>query len=152
MPCSHTTCPTLRKTDGPPVCAQKSVKLKCLTDRETRRTPDSVYMLYRLFEQHFSRQCLQCLMVKAYCPSDVFQNALRTCVFHFNNYKVPTAFLLVFKTMQRDSSRRGQQKTVSRLRRHVPTFTLMWTVHEMPPVSVIYIEGCACGMGNFARQ
>lgn len=73
---------------------------------------------YQVFKRHFCRQRLQCLMVKAnmvkaYCISDVFRNALiRTCVFCCNNSKFSTAFLLVFKTVHRDSSRRGEQRTV----------------------------------------
>lgn len=104
--------------DRRPVCAQKSGQLKCLTDREMCRTPHVVHIFYQVFKRHFSRQRLLCLMVKAnmvkaYCISDVFQNTLtRTCVFCFNDSKFSTAFLLVFKTVHRDSSTRGEQQTV----------------------------------------
>lgn len=47
---------------------------------------------------------------------------------------------------------RGTTNCVSHLRRYVPRYTPKWTVHEISADSVIYIEGCACGMGNFVCQ
>lgn len=82
-------------------CALKKCgKVKCLTNHETCRTPQVVCILYQVFKKHFSRQCLQCLMVKAmvkaYCTSDVFQHALRTSSSVSTTARFPLHFSFVF--------------------------------------------------------
>lgn len=61
-------------------------------------------------------------------------------------------FACVQDSAQRLQHERGATNCVSRLRCCVPRFMPKWTVRKISSDSVIYIEGCACGMGEIVCQ
>lgn len=96
-------------------CAlKKSGKVKCLANHETCRTPQVVCILYQVFKQHFSQQCLQCLMVKAmvktYCTGDVFQHALRTSSSVSTTTRFPLHFCLCSRQCEETPVGEGNNK------------------------------------------
>lgn len=146
------------RTTRRPMCAQKSGQLKCLTDHETCRhhrwcahytksssdtSASSVYSALwwkQIWWKNTASVMCSKMPFKDWCL--LFQQLQ---VFH-------CIFVCVQDNAKRLQWEKGATNCVPRQCRYVPRLTLKWTVCEISPDSVIYIEGCACGMGNFVCQ